>query len=604
MDGTVKEITDIDDFLRGSEDPVNDFERLMARARVVVQEKKPKRDGERDKKKGHKGMGEDHASGEDIYRFKTFEVLGELQDDRIVIESKDVRKIYLVSLRDLTLEKFVQFGGEEVRRRVVRSLEQAREDGKVHLYDLRKQIILEARQKQRGPLRWLGQGMNFLQDGKILIVNGGQAYLWDGTTMERYDSAMVEDGLIARNSARRWIDFDRLSDSILRMNKERAGKIVKKAFSLVQQWGFAGNYDVALVVGFLFSQIVQSIWDWRPMLWLSGAQGSGKTLLVSLFEEIGGKLSRRFEGSSTTEAGFRQALKSDFVLPLLDEFERSPSRDQILAYLRTAGRGGPIVKGTPGQEAVEYVLKHQVLVASIETGLFRAAEKTRFIVVELKKDPDRDPRIPMTGEMENLHVSFFAFAIWAGLRAKNMVAQLERLKGFDSRLVEAYAVPLSMVCIADPDPLKSLGELVMNALEDRKEHGEGEVLEDEVRLLSDILSSTVRVSISEEGRTAYVERSVSWLLGSSSEIHAKDLESCGIKRCGDGVFFACSMITRKLLKDTFWRDMNVLSVLRRLPGATSTQRRIDGRGYHGVLCKDSLSIFSQEKRDDDFFSGG
>src|SRR6056297_2322675 len=88
------------------------------------------------------------------------------------------------------------------------------------------------------------------------------------------------------------------------MDEEEGKRVVDELMSLIDQWGFKGKFDHFIVCGWFLAQIVQSVWDWRPHLWFTGAQGSGKTLLTILFERLGGGLCRRFEGQ-TSEPGIR-----------------------------------------------------------------------------------------------------------------------------------------------------------------------------------------------------------------------------------------------------------------------------------------------------------
>lgn len=577
---------DIDDFLRSSDNPKKDFDDLMSKARIWTEAQ-------------GKGNG-DGTAPEDPYHFDSFGVLGELEDNRLVFESHDIQKLYILPVRDLTLENLVQIGGEEVNYRVCRTIEAAKEEGKIHLYDLRKKIILKARTRQLGPLRYYGQGVNFLEDGTLLIVNGSSSFKYDGKNFDPYNSAMIENRLISKRDAARWINFDEVMKTISSLTIERIREIIGQAIHLFQQWRFCGDYSQLIVTGFLFAQMVQSLWDWRPHLWLSGPAGSGKTLLINLFEEIGGALSRRFEGNSTSEAGFRQSLKHDFGLAFIDEFERSEARDQIIAYLRTAGRGGPVIKGSPGQEAIAFELRHMVLVGSIETALVRAAEKTRFLAVELFKDPSRNPQIPDVREMEKLRMDFFAYALWASFRAKALVKDHSRMAGYDPRLCEAFGVPLAMIAAAELDPIKVFQKYLLMLLNEIQSSGGGEELEeDEIRLLSDILNTTIRVESSEGGEfhNIYGERSISWLLNSFSDLHQRDAEAHGIKKCDDGVFMASDIIGRKLLKDTFWRGMNISGILKRLPGAMITRRRINKASVRGVLIPFLPDFFGETEKE-------
>ncbi|MBW1783165.1 MAG: toprim domain-containing protein, partial [Deltaproteobacteria bacterium] len=580
---------DLTDFFVTHGKRINDFSALPRRK--VIREQKSKGGGE---KRSQLPPNEDDS----LYQFNSFEVLGEHEDNRIFFASHDVGKIHAVTLRDFTLEKLIQIGGDEVRFRVVRRMESLSGElkagnphRKVHFNDLRKQIILQARRNQLGVPKWLGQGCHALSDDRIAIVNGNRVLIWDDRSFFSFDGAMIEEKLIRRSAGRAWFEEGRLVNLVLGMDKAQGKKIIEELVEVVAQWGFAGGFDLALLCGFLLAQVVQHIFDWRPMLWLCGMHGSGKSLFLKFAEELGGALARRFEGSLTSEAGFRQSLKADLNLVSIDEFEKSGSRDLIMSILRSSGRGGVGSKGTPSQESVEFALQHMILVASIESGILEAADAVRFIAISTKKDPSRDPHLLSVREMEVFRSKFLALAIWAGLKARRMVRNLKRIPGYDPRLAEAHAVLLSMVTVADENPQEGLESLLEKVLIDREESGGSVVEEDESRLLNDIFASTLRVDVSEdEGHTLYADRSMSWLARSSSIAHKADLEACGIKEVEGGVFLACSLISRRLLKDTSWKSLNIASILQRVPGAVRAKKRIDGRPLWGVFFPDKGEI--------------
>ena len=70
------------------------------------------------------------------YKFSSFEVLGELQDGRMVFWSRINRKTYITALKDLNLDKLVQIGGDEVIRRVSNTIQH----GKIPFRTLKKRL--------------------------------------------------------------------------------------------------------------------------------------------------------------------------------------------------------------------------------------------------------------------------------------------------------------------------------------------------------------------------------------------------------------------------------------------------------------------------------
>jgi len=565
---------DVDELLRVSGDPSDDFEKLMKKARIIS---RPEGDSLHDDQGG---------PGSLVSLFKDFEILGEMADGRLAFWSLVKRKIYLISLKDFNLDALDQIGGAEIRYKVVRSMAQMQK-GKIHFFALKRDVIIEAGQRLLGEEKWIGQGVSLLDDGRLLIISGDVAVIWDGVNFESYSGPMIEKKFLRRNPAEKWIDIKLLEKSVLKMDKGRAQEICNSAIEIINQWGFVSDYDVDLITGFLFAQMVQAIWDWRPHLWVSGPQGSGKTLLIELFDRIAGNLSRRYEGQTLTEAGFRQDIKHDFRLTMIDEFEKSDSRQELLNLLRSAGRGGSATKGTPSGKATHHSIRHMTLIASIERGLSRAAEKHRFINIEMRKDPDRNPKIPRLEEAEHFRMDFLSFALWSSFRAKKLIRQLPRLAAYEPRLVEAFAVPISMIAVTDPEPLECLKRLTQSTLDEQRETGE-ETGEDEQTLLEDILTSTIRVPLIDEiGKSIYSDRSINQLLEIQSDANQKNLQAFGIKQCRDGLFLIPQILERKLLRDTMWKGLNVRSILKRLPGAESAQRRVGGEALRGILLMDS-----------------
>ena len=578
-----EEVNDIDDYLRGVDDPENALKDLMLSSAEYEFIDDPDEYIE----------GDDHYESVDLDRFPSFSVLGEMEDTSIVFQSNDIQKIYQVNIRDITLEKMCQVGGEVVAKNVARS-EKDRHSWQIHFMSFRKRIVLEARKRQLGPLHWIGQGVSYLDSGRLLIVNGAEAFIWDESSIQEYKPAVIENKMISRQSYATWIDTDTLINNLLDMDDTKARAAIEELYRIIKQWGFQGRHDAELVTGFVVAQMVQTVWSWRPHMWLSGPAGSGKTTLLHLLNELGDKLSIQFEGSSTTEPGFRQGIGRNFCLAAIDEFEKSPDREKTIALLRTAGRGGFIMKGSTTGQGVEYFLRHMVVVASIETSLARAAEKSRFIVIEHVKNDQLNPQQPMSSQIRDLRNRLFAAAIYLSLKCRRLIAKMKRIEGQDPRMAEAYAVPLSILSILDQNPEDMLHVKVGLTLEDHIQHHD-DMPEDEESILDAILNSTVRVSISNGEGSVYAERSIHWLLNSSSQIHKDDAQACGVWELKDGsLFFATDIIMRKLLRDTIWKEHNINGILKRLEGVSKWRAKYNGTLYRGLKYEDHGLINPEE----------
>lgn len=129
----------------------------------------------------------------------------------------------------------------------------------------------------------------------------------------------------------------------------------------------------------------------RPHMWITGGSQTGKsTLLERLVFPTLADHSLYFQGG-TSEAGVRQALKSDSLPIIFDEFETNGRKSaehiqQCVELMRSAWSEtrGFIVKGSGNGTAVYYQPRFSAIVSSIRTNLVNDADRSRFTVVELR----------------------------------------------------------------------------------------------------------------------------------------------------------------------------------------------------------------------------
>lgn len=336
---------------------------------------------------------------------------------------------------------------------------------------------------------------------------------------------------------------------------------------------------------------------------MSGKASSGKTQMNRLLERLGGALSCRCEGETLTEPGLRQSIGSDSCLVSIDEFEESPERKKILKALRSSGRGGVSRKGSTSQKAQIFQFRHMFFVSSIEKGIQRAAENSRFLVLETKKDPSRKPVLPSIKEARSLREEMVAYSLWAVFRAVDLMEGVKSVEGHDFRFVESLAVPYSMIAACeDGDGDAALDFLIRNHLEEIEKKDENSLLDDETRLLQDILMSQVRVAyeiIEEYGTRSKIMstvRTVGQLLGEevlNDEMHAV-LQAHGIKRIeGEqaGIFIHPETASSQLLKGSIWHGLNIRDLLIRVDGSEAKRLRIAGSSLRGVMIPYEALVF-------------
>jgi len=583
---------DIDDILRAAKDPKAELARLKDEAEKITKPI-PEPDPNRGTKAGSVPMS---RTPPEAYQFKSFEVLGELKDERLLFWSRVNERLYAVALKDLNLDKLTQIGGIEVAAKVARS-SQTMSGGQVLFSGVKKRLIVQAGKRQLWDPEYLGQGLHNLGD-RILLVVGGKAWLWDGKDLVEWEHPVIEGRLIDWRQGYDWVSMPEVLKLLKKMDRAAANSILEELLNIFFQWGLSGKLDVWLLVGWYLAQWVQSIWAWRPHLWLTGTSGSGKSIMKELMTILGGRLALPCEGQTLTEPGLRQSIGCDSVLVAIDEIEKSEHRDKIIYFIRSAGRGGITRKGSSGQKAVAATLKHMVFLGSVERGLYRAAENSRYLAIETKKLSTCQPKFPSSSEAEKIRIRIVVYVLWASFQARGLVANIGKIGDNDPRFVESLSVAFSMAAVSFDQPGEQITRLLADYLTEWRERFEGGTLEDEAKLVEDIMMAQVRLPEEVDGelrsdgyessKTLYVTRTVSQLVSKEqmTEESKKVLEANGVKAVKDGdkgLFLHPDTVVKALLARTQWQGLNIRDMLLRIAGAKAKQLRLGGSPLRGVL---------------------
>jgi hypothetical protein len=268
---------------------------------------------------------------------------------------------------------------------------------------------------------------------------------------------------------------------------------------------------------------------------------------------------------------------------LIDEFEQCSSREKIIEMLRTAGRGGTIGKGSPSQRTIEFDVMHMAWGASIDVGLPRAADRNRWIILELAKLENLITAPDIVG-LEDLGLDLFTSILFVAPRARELEIKLREVvvTGLESRIRENYTVPAAAFGALVGLTYEQTAKLLRHWL---KLFGEGPVDRetDEQALLAAIVSSRVTMQqVGSNGQSEREELTVGQALQRMNLGH--DLERFGLRynRREGRLFIVGKVVTRELLKGTPWAALDINSVLGRMPNALKERQRVGGHPHRGV----------------------
>lgn len=165
----------------------------------------------------------------------------------------------------------------------------------------------------------------------------------------------------------------------------------RQLITLLEGTNLRHPMDPLLLAGWLVCAPICGALEWRPHIWISGKAGSGKTWLIEkVIQRLIGDAAIIAQGTSTSEPGIRQTIRSDAFPVVIDEAETENKSDQeriqrILMLARQASRESRarILKGTAGGEAMEFTVRSMFLFASIGVAATQRADLSRITAMEL-----------------------------------------------------------------------------------------------------------------------------------------------------------------------------------------------------------------------------
>ena len=162
-------------------------------------------------------------------------------------------------------------------------------------------------------------------------------------------------------------------------------------FQIASQFLWENPTSALLLAGWVTLAPICGALRWRPHIWLTAAAGSGKSAILDRYiAPLLGDVQLAVV-NNTTEAGIRQALRSDALPVVFDEAESNEKSDQlriqnILALARVASSEShaKTIKGSSTGEANRFHVRSMFMMSSISTNLKQGADRSRFAQLSLK----------------------------------------------------------------------------------------------------------------------------------------------------------------------------------------------------------------------------
>lgn len=352
-----------------------------------------------------------------------------------------------------------------------------------------------------------------------------------------------------------------------------------------------------LLLGWMVLAPICGMLHWRPHIWLTGAQGTGKSwIFENLISPLVGEAGLYCEGG-TTSAGIRQSIRRDARPVVYDEAEPSGPReqalvDEVVTLARSASSESnrQTIKGTAGHEAMAFHVRSMFAFGSITPHVDRAQDISRITLLSLR------PAGLGADHWKELEIAAGRIGIGTGRELLALVLDniadvlanvdlfrkvaAESLGGGSQRIGDQFGTLLGAAWW-----LQNLGRATeADALEfcekwDWAEHVSPSQDKDEERLLTHILQQVIAVDGNHKPEKATLGELVRVVATPAEEgelkinidyrVAKRHLGRFGIRVMPDVIWFSNrAPALAKILSGTPW-PTNWRQVLKRLPGAES-----------------------------------
>lgn len=162
---------------------------------------------------------------------------------------------------------------------------------------------------------------------------------------------------------------------------------------MLRTWSMRrGEVDAVLMLGWIGSAMIGGALDWRPLIWITGGRGTGKSTLHKLLKLV--LDDALIETSDATEAGIRQKQRRGAIPVAIDEIEAEEDNrrmQNVVKLARQAASGGKALRGGHDHQGVEFTVQCAFLFSSILMPPLLGQDRSRMAIIELAELPAGAP---------------------------------------------------------------------------------------------------------------------------------------------------------------------------------------------------------------------
>lgn len=162
---------------------------------------------------------------------------------------------------------------------------------------------------------------------------------------------------------------------------------------MLRRWHWARpDLDPVLMLGWIGAAMIGGALKWRPIVWLTGDRGTGKSTLQEIVKGLFGD--GILSTSDTTAAGIYQTIGRDSLPVAIDEAEAEDDNRRIKSLIklaRAAASGSSGHRGSDGGVANTFAVRSAFCLSSINIPPLQSSDRSRMALLHLKPI---DPTLP------------------------------------------------------------------------------------------------------------------------------------------------------------------------------------------------------------------
>ncbi len=146
-----------------------------------------------------------------------------------------------------------------------------------------------------------------------------------------------------------------------------------------------GELDAKLHLGWIGAAILGAAPDWRPIEWVTGGSGTGKSTLMKLTRWTFG-VRAMITSEDATPAGIKHRTKNSALPVSIDELESEGKNERardITKLARISSSGGESLRGSPAGDAMSFTARNAFQFSSIVIPSLPQQDKNRMAILQL-----------------------------------------------------------------------------------------------------------------------------------------------------------------------------------------------------------------------------